>query len=100
MNTRNKMLLCAVCIALIVISIVTDVIDFDFANVMQTICGVVVLLCLLVLFVSIDSPSNEAKYGSLIVNDADEVYLVLDKDISELRKKSHVDLSVYLSHSS
>lgn len=94
------MLLCAVCIALIVISIVTDVIDFDFANVMQTICGVVVLLCLLVLFVSIDSPSNEAKYGSLIVNDADEVYLVLDKDISELRKKSHVDLSVYLSHSS
>lgn len=94
------MLLCAVCIALIVISIVTDIIDFDFANVTQTICGVVTLLCLLVLFVSIDSSANEARSGSLIVNDADEVYLVLDKDISELRKKSHVNLSVYLSHSS
>lgn len=100
MNVRNKMLLCAVCIALVIISIVTDIIDFDFANVTQTICGVVVLLCLLVLFVSIDSSANEVKHGSLIVNDADEVYLVLDKDISELRKKSHVDLSVYLSHSS
>ena len=100
MNTRNKMLLCAVCIALIVISIVTDIIDFDFANVAQTICGVVVLLCQLVLFVSIDSSINEEKHGSLIVNDADEVYLVLDKDISELRKESHVDLAVYLSHSS
>ena len=100
MNARNKMLLCAVCIALIVISIVTDVIDFDFANVTQTMCGVVVLLCQLVLFVSIDSSPDEAKHGSLIVNDADEVYLVLDKDISELRKKSHVDLAVYLSHSS
>lgn len=100
MNTRNKLLLCAVCIALIIVSIVTDIIDFDFANVTQTICGVVVLLCLLVLFVSIDSSANETKDGSLIVNDADEVYLVLDKDISELRKMSHVDLSVYLSHSS
>lgn len=100
MNTRNKMLLCAVCIALVVISIVTDIIDFDFANVMQTICGVVVLLCLLVLFVSIDSSTDMKRHGSLIVNDADEVYLVLDNDISELRKKSHVDLSVYLSHSS
>lgn len=100
MNTRNKSLLCAVCIALIIVSIVTDVIDFDFANVTQTICGVVVLLCLLVLLVSIDSSANEARHGSLIVNDADEVYLVLDKDISELRKKSHIDLSVYLSHSS
>lgn len=100
MDTRNKMLLCAVCIALIIISIITDIIDFDFANVMQTICGVVVLLCLLVLFVSIDSSNDGARHGSLIVNDADEVYLVLDKDISELRKKSHVDLSVYLSHSS
>lgn len=100
MNTRNKMLLCAVCIALVVISIVTDVIDFDFANVTQTICGVVVLLCQLVLFVSIDSSTNGARQGSLIINDADEVYLVLDKDISELRKMSHVDLSVYLSHSS
>lgn len=100
MNTRNKMLLCAVCIALIIVSIVTDVIDFDFANVTQTICGVVVLLCQLVLFVSIDSAANGVTDGSLIVNDADEVYLVLDKDISELRKKSRVDLSVYLSHSS
>lgn len=100
MNTRNKMLLCAVCIALIVINIVTDIIDFDFANVTQTICSVVVLLCLLVLFASVDSADNGVKSGSLIVNDADEVYLVLDKDVSELRKKSHVDLSVYLSHSS
>lgn len=93
------MLLYAVCIALIIVSNVTDIIDFDFANVTQMICGIVVLLCLLVLFVSIDSADNEAKHGSLIVNDADEVYLVLDKDISELRKMSHVDLSVYLSHS-
>lgn len=94
------MLLCAACIALIIVSIVTDIIDFDFANVTQTVCGVVVLLCQLVLFVSIDSSANGTRHGSLIVNDADEVYLVLDKDISELRKKSHVDLSVYLSHSS
>lgn len=94
------MLLCAVCIALIVVSIVTDVIDFDFANVTQTLCGVVVLLCQLVLFVSMDSSANGTNQGSLIVNDADEVYLVLDKNISELRKKSHVDLAVYLSHSS
>lgn len=100
MNTRNKMLLCAICIALIIISIVTDIIDFDFANVVQTICGVVVLLCQLVLFVSIDSSANERKQGSLIVNDADEVYLVLDNDVSDLRKKSNVELSVYLSHSS
>lgn len=101
MSTRNKMLLCAACIALI-INIVTDVIDFDFdfANVVQTICGVIVLMCQLVLFVSIDSSPNGVKQGSLIVNDADEVYLVLDEDISELRKKAHVDLSVYLSHSS
>lgn len=99
MNARNKMLLCAVCIALIIISIVTDIIDFDFANVVQTICGVVALLCLLGLFVSIDSSTNGAKHGSLIVNDADEVYLVLDKDISDLRKMSQIDLSVYLSHS-
>lgn len=100
MNAHNKMLLCAVCIALVIISIVTDIIDFDFANVTQTICGIVLLLCLLVLFVSVDSSANEVKDGSLIVNDADEVYLVLDKDISELRKKSRIDLSVYLSHSS
>ena len=100
MNTRNKMLLCAVCIALSIISIVTDIIDFDFANVTQTICGIVVLLCMFALFVSIDLSDNEVTCGSLIMNDADEVYLVLNKDISELRKKSHVDLSVYLSHSS
>lgn len=100
MSVRNKSLLCAVCIALIIVSIIADVIDFDFANVAQTICSVIVLLCLLLLFVSIDRPTNEARSGSLIVNDADEVYLVLDKDISELRKKSHIDLSVYLSHSS
>lgn len=99
MNTRNKTLLCAVCIALIIISIVTDIIDFDFANVAQTVCGVVVLLCQFVLFMSIDSSDNEVKDGSLIVNDSDEVYLVLEKDISELRKKSCVDLTVYLSHS-
>lgn len=100
MNTRNKLLLCAVCIALIIVSIVTDIIDFDFANVVQTICGVIALLCLLVLLVSIDSSANGVNDGSLIVNDADEVYLVMDKDVSELRKKSHIDLSVYLSHSS
>lgn len=100
MKVRNKLLLCAACIALIIISIVTDVIDFDFANVTQTICGVVVLMCQLMLFVSIDSSDNDVKQGSLIVNDSDEVYLVLEKDVSELRKKSHVDLSVYLSHSS
>ena len=100
MNARNKMLLCAVCIAFIIVSIVTDIIDFDFANVTQTICGVVVLLCQIVLFVSIDLSANGARHGSLIVNDANEVYLVLDNDISELRKKSHIDLSVYLSHSS
>lgn len=94
------MLLCAVCIALIMVSIVTDIIDFEFANVTQTICGVVILLCQLVLLVSIDSTPNGTPCGSLIVNDADEVYLLLDKDISELRKKSRVDLSVYLSHGS
>ena len=100
MITRNKLLLYAVCIALIIISIVTDIIDFDFANVVQMICCVVVLLCLLVLFVSIDSSTRGVNDGSLIVNDADEVYLVLDNNISELRKKSNVNLSVYLSHSS
>lgn len=94
------MLLCAACIALIIVSIVTDIIDFDFANVTQTICGVVVLLCQIVLLVSIDSSVDGERHGSLIVNDANEVYLVLDNNISELRKKSHVDLSVYLSHSS
>lgn len=99
MNTRNK-LLCAACSALIIINIVTGVIDFNFANVTQTVCSVVVLLCQLVLFVSIDSSPDEVKDGSLIVNDADEVYMVLDKDISELRGMSHIDLLVYLSHSS
>ena len=94
------MLLCAVCIALVIINLVTDIIDFDFANVVQTVCGLVVLLCLLALFVSVDSSANGEKQGSLIVNEADEVYLVLDKDISELRKKSYVDLAVYISHSS
>lgn len=100
MNTHNRMLLYAVCIALVVIGIIVDIIDFEFANVTQTICGIVVLLCLLVLFMSIDSSTNRETQGSLIVNDVDEVYLVLDKNISELRKKSYVDLSVYLSHSS
>lgn len=100
MSTRKKMLLCAICIALVIVSIVTDVADFEFANVTQTTCGVVVLLCQFVLLVSIDSSANGMQHGSLIVNDADEVYLVLDKDISELRKKSHADLSIYLSHSS
>lgn len=99
MSARNKMLLCAACIALTIVSIVTDIIDFDFANVTQTICGVIVLLCQLVLLTSIDSSASGVRHGSLVVNDADEVYLVLDNDISELRKKSHVDLSVYLSHS-
>lgn len=94
------MLLCAVCIALIIISVVTDIIDFEFANVVRTICCVAVMLCLLVLFMSIDLSTSGVNDGSLIVNDADEVYLVLDKNISELRKESHVDLSVYLSHSS
>lgn len=94
------MLLCAACIALVIVSLVTDIIDFDFANVTQTICSVVVLLCQLMLFVSIDLSTNGTRHGSLIVNDADEVYLVLNKDISELRKKTHVDLSVYISHSS
>ena len=94
------MLLCAVCIALIIISVVTDIIDFEFANVVRTICCVAVMLCLLVLFMSIDLSTSGINDGSLIVNDADEVYLVLDKNISELRKESHVDLSVYLSHSS
>lgn len=99
MSAHNKMLVCAACVALIIVSIVTDIIDFDFANVIQTICGVIVLLCQLMLFVSIDSSPNEPRLGSLIVNDADEVYLMLDEDISELRKASHIDLSVYLSHS-
>ena len=94
------MLLCAVCVGLTLVIVITGVIDFPFADVAQTICGVIVLLCQLMLFASIDPSTNASKYGSLIVNDAGEVYLVLANDISELRKKSHVDLSVYLSHSS
>lgn len=100
MSVHNRMLLCAVCIGLNVVSIVIGVIDFQFADVAQTICNVVALLCMIVLFVSIDNQNHDDKNGSLIINDADEVYLVLDQEISELRKKSHVDLSVYLSHSS
>ena len=100
MKTRNKMLMCAVCIGFTLVIIVTGLLDFAFADVAQTICGVVVLMCQLVLLVSFDPSTNVSNTGSLVVNDADEVYLVLNKDISELRKKSRVDLSVYLSHSS
>lgn len=99
MKIRNQVLLCAVCIGFTLVLIIVGVIDFPFANVVQTICGAVVLLCLLVQFVSIEPSTDAVRYGSLIVNDADEVYLVLDNDISELRKKSHVNLSVFLSHS-
>lgn len=94
------MLLCAICIGIILVIIITGILDFPFADVTQTVCGVVVLLCMLALFVSIDNQNNDGRAGSLIVNDTDEVYLVLNQDISELRKKSHVDLTVYLSHSS
>ena len=100
MGTRNKMLLYAMCIGLTIVIIITGVIDFPFADVAQTVCGVVVLLCMLVLLVSLGQQNIAPGDGSLIVNDADEVYLVLDNDISELRKKSYVDLAVYLSHSS
>lgn len=100
MSVHNRILLCAVCIGLSIVNIVIGIIDFQFADVAQTICDVVALLCMIVLFVSIDDQKHNCRSGSLIVNDADEVYLVLDQDISELRKKSHVDLSVYLSHSS
>lgn len=100
MRMHNRMLTYAVCIGLIVVIIVTGVIDFPFADVAQTICGVVMLMCMLLLFVSTGQQNDASGDGSLIVNDADEVYLVLEKDISELRKKSHVDLSIYLSHSS
>ncbi len=100
MRTRNKMLLCAAGIGLTLVNVIIGLIDFPFADVAQTICNVVVLLCTLVLLVNLDPSLNESEHGSLIINDADEVYLVLSKDISELRKKSHVDLSVYLSHSS
>lgn len=100
MSVHNRTLLCAICIGLILVITIIGVIDFPFSEIAQTICSVIVLLCLLVLFVSIDNRKNDDKNGSLIINDADEVYLALDEDISELRTKSHVDLAVYLSHSS
>lgn len=100
MTTRNKMLMCAVCVGLTLVIIITGLLDFAFAEVAQTVCGVVVLMCQLVMLASFDPSTYVTNTGSLVVNDADEVYLVLDEDISELRKKSHVDLSVYLSHSS
>lgn len=100
MSVHNRMLLCATCIGLTLVTIIIGVIDFPFSEIAQTVCGVVVLLCLLSLFVSIGDRKNDDKNGSLIINDADEVYLALDADISELRTKSRVDLAVYLSHSS
>ena len=100
MRNRNKTLVCAMCLGLTMIIIITGILDLSFADVTQTVCGVVVLMCQLVLLVSFDSSTSVSDTGSLIVNDADEVYLVLNDDISELRKESHVDLSVYLSHSS
>lgn len=100
MNAHNKMLLYAVCIGLSIVSIIIGVIDFQFADMVQTICDVVSLLCMIVLFISVGNKNHDYRSGSLIVNDADEVYLVLDNDISELRKNSHVDLSIYLSHAS
>lgn len=100
MRNRNKMLVCAMCLGLTMIIIVTGVFDFSFADVTQTVCGVVVLMCQLVLLVSFYPSTSVSDTGSLIVNDVDEVYLVLNNDISALRKKSHIDLSVYLSHSS
>lgn len=94
------MLMCAMCLCPTMIIIITGILDFSFADVTQTICGVVVLICQFVLLVSFDPSTSVSNIGSLIVNDADEVYLVLNNDISDLRKKSRVDLSVYLSHSS
>ena len=94
------MLLCAVCIGLTLVIILTGLLDFAFTDIVQTICGVVVLMCQLVMLASFDPSTYVYDTGSLIVNDANDVYLVLNNDISELRKKSHVDLSVYLSHSS
>lgn len=99
MSVHSRMLLCTVCIGLTLVTIIVGVIDFPFSEIAQTICGVVVLLCLLALFVSIDNRKNDDRNGSLIINDADEVYLALDEDISKLREKSHVNLMVYLSHS-
>lgn len=94
------MLSCALCVGLTLVIIVTGLLDFTFADITQTVCGVVVLMCQLVLLVSFDPNTYVSDIGSLIVNDADEVYLVLNNDVSDLKKKSHVDLSVYLSHSS
>ena len=88
------------CLGLMLVIIITGLLDFTFADITQTVCGVVVLVCQLIMLVSFDQSTYVSNTGSLIVNDADEVYLVLDKDISELRKKSHIDLSIYLSHSS
>lgn len=99
MHPHNIMLLYTICIGLTVVTIIVGVINFPLADVAQTVCSVVVLLCMLALFVSLGKQNDSCRNGSLIVNDADEVYLVLDRDISELRKKSHVDLAVYLSHS-
>lgn len=100
MNARNKMLLCAVCLGLTLVIIVTGIIDVPFVDVVQTVCGVIVLMCQLVMLVSFDLFAYVSDAGSLIVNDADEVYLVLKNDISDLRNKTRVDLSVYLSHGS
>lgn len=100
MKNRNKMLTCAVCLGLTLVTIITGLLDFAFADVVQTVCGVIVLMCQLMMLISFDPSTYVPTTGSLIVNDADEVYLVLNNNISDLRKKSHVDLSVYLSHSS
>ena len=100
MRPHNRMLLYAMCIGLLIVIIITGIIDFPFADIAQTVCGIVVRLCMLVFFVSLDQQNDASRDGSLIVNDADEVYLVMNQDISELRKKSHVDMAVYLSHSS
>lgn len=100
MRTRNRMLMCASCIGLTLVIIITGVIDLPFADTVQTVCGTVVLMCQLIMLVTLDPSTYISDTGSLIVNDADEVYLVLNNNISELRKKSQVDLSVYLSHSS
>ena len=100
MRTHNKMLLYAVCIGLTLVIIITGLLDFTFADVAQTVCGVIVLISQLIMLVYSDPSKYVSNVGSLIVNDADEVYLVLNNDISDLRKKSSVDLSVYLSHSS
>lgn len=100
MRVHNSIMLCAVCVGMTIVVIIIGIIDFPFADVTQTVCGTIVLLCLIVMFVSFNQQNDGHSIGSLIINEADELYLVLDNDISELRKKSHVDLTVYLSHSS